>query len=233
VVTIEDKRTDWWEFNIVGLTDKLSTFNNLSDLNDPDAALENLGLSTAGVNIAKLDVLTENGYLRINPDGTVSLLTGTGFVSSLNTALSDIFLKKSNNLNDLNDKPAARSNLDVYGKSEVYQKSDPIFQSVVEIIDDVSGNSDLDSPTKIVFSQYGNLVVVTGEVWFSSLAGGTILNIPTSIGNPVDINFAVAGESSGGNALLYFNPDGTIVLVNAPSPTSRHHLNMSYITDTF
>jgi hypothetical protein len=118
-VTIEDKRTEYWEFNIVGLTDKLSTFNNLSDLNDPDTALENLGLSTAGVNLAKLDVLTENGYLRINTDGTVSLLTGTGFVSSLNTALSNVFLKKSNNLSDLTDKASARSNLDVYNKSSI------------------------------------------------------------------------------------------------------------------
>lgn len=118
-VTIEDKRTEYWEFNIVGLTDKLSTFNNLSDLNDPDAALGNLGLSTAGVNLAKLDVLTSQGYVRINTDGTVSLLTGAGFVSSLNTALSDVFLKKGNNLSDLTDKAAARNNLDVYSKSEI------------------------------------------------------------------------------------------------------------------
>lgn len=43
-VTIEDKRTEFWSFNIEGMSDKLDKNLNLSDLTDPSAARANLGV---------------------------------------------------------------------------------------------------------------------------------------------------------------------------------------------
>ena len=38
----------------LGLTDKLGSFNNLSDVQNPDVALTNLGVTTAGKSFAKI-----------------------------------------------------------------------------------------------------------------------------------------------------------------------------------
>lgn len=46
-VTIEDKRTEYWQYYIKGLSDKLDKNNNLSDLIDVAAARANLGVLSA------------------------------------------------------------------------------------------------------------------------------------------------------------------------------------------
>lgn len=224
-------RADFWEFNVVGLTDKLSRFANLSDVQNADTALSNLGVTTVGRNIVKGNPPPVVTYLRINANGTSSFLQLPEFATGLDRYLKNLYLNRTKNLSDLLDVPLARENLGVYGKAELL--SAPVFQPIVEIINDVSDNPDLAPTTNIVFSQYGNLVVVTGELRFSALAGGTILNIPEEIGFPLNTCQAFAIQSSGNSALLTFNTDGTIVLVSAASASARHHINMSYITDTF
>lgn len=224
-------RSEFWEFNVVGLTDKLSRFENLSDVINPDAALSNLGVTTVGRNIVKGNPPPVVTYLRINENGTSSFLQLPEFATGLDSYLKNLYLNRRKNLSDLLDVPAARENLDVYSKAEL--SSAPVFQPIVKIINDVSNNPDLASPTSIVFSQYGNLVVVTGALWFSALAGGTILNIPEEIGFPLNTCQAFAIQSSGNSALLTFNTDGTIALVSVASASVRHHINLSYITDTF
>lgn len=133
-VTVEDKRTQWWEFNVVGLTDKLSIFSNLSDLNNADTALTNLGLTTVGKNIVKLNTSTSPVYIRINTNGTISRLTAAEVYSDLTGEIQGDFLQSENNLSDLTDVPEARTNLDVYGKSEVYTKTEVNNNDVTERI---------------------------------------------------------------------------------------------------
>ena len=224
-------RADFWEFNVVGLTDKLSRFSNLSDLQNADTALSNLGVTTVGKNLAKANPVPEPTYIRVNASGTVSFLRLPQFAEAMNTYLKNLYLNRTSHLGDLLDVAQARNNLGVYSKGEL--TSAPVFQPIVEIVDDVSANDDLVATTRIVFSQYGNLVVITGELRFSAIAGGTILNIPAEIGFPLNTCQAFAVQSSGNSALLTFNTDGTIALVSAASASARHHINMSYVTDTF
>jgi len=122
VISVEDKRSDWWEFNVVGLTDKLSVFNNLSDLQDPNTALTNLGITTAGKNIARINPISFNTYMRLNSAGTISLLRASDVVSDLSSPLNDSYSRRNQNLSDLTDVAAARTNLDVYSKSEIDSK---------------------------------------------------------------------------------------------------------------
>lgn len=55
-VTITDKRTEYWEYYIKGVSDKLTKTNNLSDLSDPAVARANLDVYSIGEVDALLNV---------------------------------------------------------------------------------------------------------------------------------------------------------------------------------
>lgn len=94
IVTIQDKRAQYWQPNVPGVTDRLSKFENLNDLNNKVTARTNLDVYSKGEGDARY------------------LLSGD----------SSAFLLKASNLADVPDKTAARDNLDVYSKSQVDTK---------------------------------------------------------------------------------------------------------------
>lgn len=112
-------RADFWEFNVVGLTDKLSKFSNLSDLSNVNAALSNLGFTTVGKNLAKANPVPQITYIRVNANGTVSFLQLPEFADGLNAYLKNFYLNRNNHLSDLLDVAQARTNLNVYSKTEI------------------------------------------------------------------------------------------------------------------
>ncbi|MFW6273064.1 MAG: hypothetical protein ACOC2U_04735, partial [bacterium] len=172
------------------------------------------------------------GYLTINSDGTVSLLTDSEFVESLDTELSDVFLKRSNNLSDLTDNPAARSNLNVYSKSEVYNKSEIDSLSGVEefVVSDFSTNDDIDDSysSEITFLKNGKTVTVSAKIWFESSASGEFFTIPSEVGNPLS-SIYFSGFSGDDTILCSGDTDGNLTLVNDPSASTRYHFNFSYM----
>lgn len=123
-------RAEFWEFNVVGLTDKLSRFANLSDVINPDAALSNLGVTRVGRNIVKGNPPSVVTYLRINANGTVSFLPLSEFAGGLDAYLKNLYLNRDKHLSDLLDVAQARNNLNVYSKSEVYDKSEAVSSNV-------------------------------------------------------------------------------------------------------
>lgn len=111
-------RNEFWEFNVVGLTDKLGSFNNLSDVQNPDVALTNLGVTTAGKSFAKLNPNPYPSYLRLEANGTVKKMIKEAVVDDFRNYLNTMFLQRTKNLDELTDVAAARAKLDVYSKSE-------------------------------------------------------------------------------------------------------------------
>ncbi len=91
IVTIQAKRIQYWQPNVPGVTDRLSKFENLNDLNNKATARANLDVYSKGEGDARY------------------LLSGD----------SSAFLLKASNLADVPDKTAARSNLDIYSKGQV------------------------------------------------------------------------------------------------------------------
>lgn len=90
-LTIQDKRTEYWNFNIVGINDKLDKTANLSDLTDIEAARNNLGILSDSENEAKY--LTQSGlFSEIQGDTdkqTARGNIGAASQSELNTKTQD------------------------------------------------------------------------------------------------------------------------------------------------
>ncbi len=91
--------------------------------------------------------------------------------------------------------------------------------------DDISNGSSV-----INFVKYNRLVIVSGALWFNTLAGGTIYQIPTEIGYPLSLVHFSLFDSDGNNTLAFCKTDGTIELATGITTYStRHHFNFSYI----
>lgn len=124
-VTIEDKREKYWNFNVPGVTDRLSKFENLNDLSNKEEARTNLDVynkdevqnlitqgSAAGALLAanNLSDLVDTTEARSNLGvlSTIQVNEGLG-----------LKMDKAQNLNDVADKPTARTNLEVPSSNEV------------------------------------------------------------------------------------------------------------------
>jgi hypothetical protein len=79
-VTVEDERTDYWTFNIEGLSDKLSSSNNLSDVSDVELSRDNL-------NVYSKDEVYSTDYLDgiIGEEDTVRSYITTSLTSNITT----------------------------------------------------------------------------------------------------------------------------------------------------
>lgn len=130
-VVVQDKRTEWWEFNVVGLTDKLSIYNNLSDLSNKDNALTNLGITTAGKAIAKINPTSSSTYIKINSNGTVQQLTREEVAGEVASTLQLVLMTRALNLADLTDKPLARANLGINSVLAINLDINPSYSVVV------------------------------------------------------------------------------------------------------
>lgn len=110
IVAIQDKRTQYWQPNVPGVTDRLSKFENLNDLNNKATARANLDVYSKGESDARY------------------LLGGD----------SSAFLLKTSNLSDVPDKTAARSNLSVYSVSQVEALLDAIRQDISAVYSNIT-----------------------------------------------------------------------------------------------
>ena len=170
-------RSEFWEFNVVGLTDKLSIFNNLSDLTNADTALSNLGLTTAGRNIAKINPTSSSTYLKILNNGQVQLLTATQTTNDLIPTLNSTYLRRNQNLADLTDIVAARTNLN-------------IVDEVIDLTSYISDTNFEDGQCEVVISD--NIV----ELNFNAkiLASGAFVVISNTL--PVEIYSKIFPKTS-------------------------------------
>lgn len=117
LLTIQDKRTEYWGFNIIGISDKLDKTQNLNDLTDIAAARANLGvLSSEDTEFYYLQ--QANNLNDLDDAATARVNLGVETPSELNSR----YLKINDNLNDLGDAATARTNLDVYSKNESDEK---------------------------------------------------------------------------------------------------------------
>ena len=138
-------RAEFWEFNVVGLTDKLSRFENLADLQNADAALSNLGVTTVGKNLAKANPAPATTYIRVNANGTVSFLQLPEFAGGLDAHLKNLYLNRNKHLSDLLDVAQARNNLNVYSKAETYPTSELYTKTEIEEVEDYNASNILTS----------------------------------------------------------------------------------------
>jgi hypothetical protein len=183
-VDVQDKRSEWWEFNVVGLTDKLSTFSNLSDVQNKPQALINLGLTTAGINIVKVNPEFSPSYIILYPNGTAEPRTLNDVSDDLEPSLRSYFLRRNQSLADLTDKVAARNTLNVYSKDEVYNKTEAYNKTEVynqtEIDSKLSTarqNVTLTSQFTLPDASYYCNVTKQGKVF--TLSGRVKVNSPT------------------------------------------------------
>jgi hypothetical protein len=110
-LTIQDKRTDFWSFNVVGIADKLDKSQNLADLTDKSIARANLEVW------GKID--SDSRYMKgasnlsdLQNDSDARDNLGVYSTGQVNDALA-LRLAKGANLLDIPDKPQARFNLGV------------------------------------------------------------------------------------------------------------------------
>lgn len=209
-ITIQDKRVDWWTFNVAGLTDKLSIYNNLSDVNDIDEARNNLGV------YSKTEVQNLLG-------------------SKANTTLSNLsnYATARNNL-DVYSK-AEVNNIQTGLQDGIDYLSNVTYVTLEES-DDISGYL---ADARAFFVQYGRLCVVNGRLRFNGSASNIdIFDYPSNIDFPLsNVTFFILTSSNGGTAIGSIGTrtnsgvtTGKISISGSFNADDIYYFNFSFIT---